>query len=155
MRTGHPEDTLPLATGFHLVKMPISSKHQAENGAALTSPSVLSSFWGAKLASSWQHPQAAGRGGLGEPGGRPRAISPALLPCPTCLLAPDGGMWVFVFLKGLLRSLGIRLRDQSDVSTQPRAAFCWCCQFLQRGLCHRRRSTHGLTGVLYKWREAS
>lgn len=82
------------------------------------------------------------------------------LPLPICLLAPISLMWVFVLLKGLLHSLGIRLRDQTwnnysawsscfsgAAISKPAASSC-------SDLCYRRKSIHSLTGALYRWTEA-
>lgn len=105
------------------------TKHQAENGATLTSPSVLSSLWGAKQASSWQDPQTTGRtprpqaeAGMGSQGGRPLVISPA--PAALSYLPPcsRGHKVAFVLLKGLLRWLGIRLRDQTRRKYSPQSS---------------------------------
>lgn len=68
------------------------------------------------------------------PCGNPSLCPPwqqSWLPFPICLLAPVGIMRVFVLLKGLLRSLGIRLSDQIYIMIQPRAAFFWCFCFVQ------------------------
>lgn len=80
-------------------------------------------------ANRWQNPQTTHRDGhVVSQGTCPPDLSLArpaaeLAAFPLCLRAPVGGMWVFVLLKGLLRSLGMKLRDQTHIIIQPRAAF--------------------------------
>lgn len=79
------------------------------------------------------------------------------LPLPICLFAPIGIMWVFVVLKGLLRSLGIRLRDHTWNNYSARSSSSLALLFLSQqpvsaGICITGgKATHCPTGVCADW----
>lgn len=79
------------------------------------------------------------------------------LPLPICLFAPIGIMWVFVILKGLLRSLGIRLRDHIWNNYSARSSSSLALPFLSQQRVSagiyitRGKATHCPTGVCADW----